>query len=143
MRSQLERIKSIGRSPLACIELIIAISAVVGGLYVLSPYLVVTVSIIDAPNIVQNLATTTGIVTLGIASIMNGLVMIYGVVTNKYKVRSIGLFINIILRLYVTIVTIIAQGLFPMTWLANVTIMLIAAVCYLQIRVKVNFLKLK
>lgn len=136
------RVRFLGQSPLTCIELIIAISAVVGGLYVMSPFLVVNVSLTQAPSLVQNLASYTGIIILGLAAVLNGLVMLWGIFRRNYAIRSLGLFTNILLRLYVIIATIAAQGFFPMTWLSSLTIMGIAVICWLHVRGQIRLFRL-
>lgn len=116
------------------VELIIGISAIVGGLYVLSPFLVIGLELSGAPSVVKILATPAPIFALGLVAVLNGIAMVYGIFARNYRVRSIGLFVQILLRLYVIIVVIAAQGLFPLDWLANATLLGVSIVCYLVVR---------
>lgn len=140
MGSWAEKLGFLRRGPLTYIEIIIALSVLVGGLYILSPFLVVHISLADAPSLIQDLASTTGILILGIVAILNGIAMLYGIFAYRYKIRSAALFFNLLLRLYVVIATIAAQGIFPMDWLSNAVIMAVSAVCYLHLRTTMKML---
>jgi hypothetical protein len=129
------RVKFLGRSPLTIVELIIGLAAVVGGLYVVSPFLELTVAVGTAPPYVQALASQPAILVLGALALINGIAIIYGIFAKNYTVRSIALFSNICLRLFTILAVIAAQGPLPLTgWLNSFWLLLISIVCWVVVR---------
>jgi hypothetical protein len=132
-------LKFIGHDPTTVIEFILALGMLVGGLYVLSPFVVINISLSTAPAAVQALASTIGLALLGGTSAAVGAANLYGIWKYNYKVRSAALFSQIMIRLYVFIATLFAQGFFPLTWLSSFILMCVATICYLTLRRKMNF----
>lgn len=121
-------------SPLTIVELIIAISTIVGGVYVLSPLLDISTYLHSASPLVATLGSDIGILLFGLIFLISGILMLVGVIVGNYRLRSIGLFTNFMSRLYVILATFIIQGFLPLTWVSNFTIGVIAIVCYLVVR---------
>lgn len=130
----LKKYRWLGRSPLTIVELVIAISTIVGGLYVLSPLLDLSVMLNGASPFVQIVGHTTGLYIFGTFFLSSGAIMLIGFVRRDYHWRSVGLFMNIMARLYVLVTTIMINGLLPLTWLSPLTVLVIAIICYLVVR---------
>lgn len=124
------------RDPVTIIELITAFFLVVGGLYVLSPFLDVTVLLSQAPRVIQSLGSTPALGALGLACIITGAVHIWGILRYNFKVRSAAIFSHVMLRLYVVAATIAAQGVFPLDWMNHLIISCVLYVCYIVVRRK-------
>lgn len=127
---RLYKLASIRREPLITICWIIAIAAVVGGTWILSPIF----DISDIPSgssalsqtILENIATYV----ISLPVIGSGLIMIYGIVRKKDNILAWGLFINLIIRIFAFLVACLVYGL-PPTWISAVTMICIVLVLYL------------
>lgn len=118
------------RSPLTVVEFIVAALTIIGGLYLLSPLLDISVALHGASPLVATLANSTAIAFYGVFLTSIGAINISAIYKRNYKWRSRALFGNILIRLYGFIVTMLVQGPIPPTWLSSFGIMLIAIVCY-------------
>lgn len=130
-----------GHDPLTVIELITAVFLVIGGIYVASPILDVTVLLSEAPRAIQALGSTAGLLTLGLSCITIGLVHIWSIMRYKYKVRAAMVFTHIMVRLYTILAVITAQGIFPLDWLNSFILVCILSVCYLVNKRKIRFFR--
>ena len=99
-----------------------------------SPFLLYSISVNGASPIVQTLGSEVGLVVFGLLYASSGVTMLSGLIRRNYRIRSFGLFFNIICRNYVLIGTFLAQGLLPLTWISSLGVMLIACVCYIVVR---------
>lgn len=134
----LKRFRVFERSPLTIIELIIAVATIIGGLYVFTPFLVVGIDVSHGPQIAKLIASTLGIAAVGGVAVLAGALSIFGIYKRSYKLRSAGLFTNIILRTYTLSATILIQGFLPLTWLSGLTILLVLIVCWIVVRGFIN-----
>jgi hypothetical protein len=123
-----------GRNPLTIIELIIGISSIVGGLYVLSPFLAYSVSVNGAAPIVALLSHPISIYGYGLVYLFSGILIVFGIFKRRYRIRSAGLFVNILARIYGLCGTFIVQGLLPLTWISPLIVLLVTIICYVVVR---------
>jgi hypothetical protein len=130
----LDKFRFWGRNPLTIVEMIIGITSVVGGLYVLSPLLVYSTAINGAGPIVALIAHPIGIMIFGLIIVISGLMMVIGVWKRKYKIRSWGLFVNILARTYALIGGFLISGFLPLTWMSSFVVLLITILCYIVVR---------
>ena len=130
----LGRVKFLGRSPLTIIELIIAIGAIVGGLYVMSPVLAYSTAVNGASAVVQILGHPVALMIYGGSYVVAGVISVYGILTRKTVLRSVGLFWNMLNRTYGLMGTFLVQGFLPFTWLSSFMVIVISLVVYLWIR---------
>ena len=123
-----------GRNPLTIVEFIIAVASIIGGVYVASPLIIYSSLVNGATPLVAALAHPVALVAFGVLLALSGIIVIAGIFMHRYRWRANGLFLNILLRIYGIIVTFLIQGLLPLTWLATLTVTIIALVCYLYDR---------
>lgn len=121
-------------NPLIIVQWIIAISAIVGGLYLLSPVWNASILINTTGPITQVIASTVGIALVALFAIFTGVLMIAGIVKRKVKWRSAGLFMQGMLRLYALLAGILINGFFPMTWLSSAVLLAITFYIWGRIR---------
>lgn len=123
-----------GRNPLTIVEIAIGIFSMVGGLYVVSPLLSYSVAINGASPIIALLSHPFAIIGYGLLFIISGALIIAGVIKRRYTLRSWGLFLNILLRIYSLIGTFLLQGFLPLTWLNSFLVLIIALICWVAVR---------
>jgi hypothetical protein len=129
------RRKFFGRSPLTLIEIVIAVSTIIGGLYVVSP-------LIDVPSLftgqssplIHILGTAAPIKVYGLILIVTGCATLIGVWRRNYRLRANAMFINILARLYSLLGTLLVQGFLPFTWSPAATLIAIAVIIYIYLR---------
>lgn len=130
----LGRARFLGRSPLTIVELIIAIGAIVGGLYVMSPALVYSTAVNGASPLIQILAHHVAILIYGATYVTAGALSVYGIIIRNTALRSIGLFWQTLSRAYGLIGTFLVQGLLPFTWWSSAIVIFISIVVYIWLR---------
>lgn len=130
----LGRVRFLGRSPLTIVELILAISAIVGGLYLLSPLLAYSTVINGASPLVQTLGHPVAIMFYGIIYITGGLMSTVGIFMRKTVLRSTGMFLIMLVRTYGLFITFLVQGFLPLTWLSSATVIGVSVVVYIWLR---------
>lgn len=134
MKGFLARFKFWGRSPLTIVEVVIGIVTIVAGVYILSPALVYSTTMNGASPLVATLGSQLGISLFGGFFLLSGLVMLYGIFKRNYRIRSAGLFMNILARTYGLIGYFLVTGILPLTWLSSLTILIIAVICWVVVR---------
>jgi hypothetical protein len=122
--------------PVTTIELIAALGIIIGGLYILSPFLEISVVLSQAPRAVQALASTLGLVILGSSLLITGVANIVGILRFNFKLRASAIFVQMLLRMYIIAAIILSQGFFPLDWLNNFITLCILFVCYVAVRRK-------
>lgn len=124
----------IGRSPLTTIEFIIACSAVVGGLYSISPLIQFSATANGVTGLTAVLSGVIGTSIFGAVYLIAAVVLLAGIFLDCRKLRTYGLFLIGLCRMYILIATWIAVGLLPFTWLGNATVMVITFYIWLKIK---------
>jgi hypothetical protein len=122
------------RSPIKVIKWIIAITSIIGGLYVMSPLLTYSTATFGAGGLAQTIANPTGILVYGFLFFASGALLAAGLIWDKKSWRAYGLFANILCRTYTVIGTWLTVGFLPLTWLSNFAVLMIAIVVYLAVR---------
>jgi hypothetical protein len=122
------------RSPLKVIKWIIAVTSIVGGLYVMSPLLTYSTAAFGAGALAQTIVNPVGIFIFGLLFFASGALLVVGLIWDKKTLRAYGLFANIVLRIYSLFGTWLTIGFLPLSWLSNLAIILIAIVVYLAVR---------
>lgn len=130
----LRRTKEVVRNPLTVIELVLAISTIVGGLYVLSPFLVVSIIQNGASPLILALGSQVGVTLFGGIFLASGLASVWGIYTRQYRTRSVAMFIQFLCRFYAIIVGWLVSGLLPLTWLSPLTIAIICVILWLWLK---------
>lgn len=132
----MSRVRRLGATtiPLLVVQWIIAISAIIGGIYVVSPFMRLSILFNGKSAVIQTVGSEWGIYLFGGMFILSGVLMIAGIILRKVQLRSLGLFINGLCRLYAIIAAILAVGILPLTWLSNFTIMCIVFYIWGRIR---------
>lgn len=128
------RVRFLGRSPLTIVELIISISAIVGGLYLLSPFLAYSTMVNGASPLVATLSHPFAIVAYGLVFITGGSMSVYGIFSRRTLWRSTGIFIQMLVRTYGIFVTFLIQGALPLTWLSSFVVVCVSVVIYIWLR---------
>lgn len=124
--------------PLRWIEWVLSVFGLVGGVYLLSPLLDLSATLHGASPLVSALASSLGIYGLGLAIIVSSVLMIVGAVKNKDSIVSTGLFWTAMWRLYIFLVTMIAVGPLPISWMSNFMLLLICIILYVHHKVKLR-----
>lgn len=124
----------LGRSPLTIVELIIAVMTIVGGIYlaILIPQL--TEQFAQASVLIKIVSSFVPLVILAVLLIGSALLDIIGIYRQNYRMRYYGLFGMLLVRFYSLLATIFGIGFLPLTWLPNLTIILVLSVCYFVVR---------
>lgn len=116
--------------PLTVIEVIIAVSLLVSGLYSVGPWYVTNSTTpigkaIDADWI--RMCIGGFYVTASVTSL-------WGSLSHRDKINSAGLFLMFLSYSFMTILRWLAIGFLPLTWIFSVTLGLIVAFLYFRIR---------
>jgi hypothetical protein len=122
------------RSPLKVIKWIIAVTSIIGGLYVMSPLLTYSTAAFGAGALAQTIVNPVGIFIFGLLFFASGALLVVGLIWDKKTLRAYGLFANIVLRIYSLFGTWLTVGFLPLSWLSNLAIILIAIVVYFAVR---------
>lgn len=122
------------RSHISIIEMAIHAQAVVGGFYIASPFATFTFAQPYAATLLTALTTGWPLFLLAIGSIVVGALGLYAVKKRNFKFRSSMMFANIMLQFYALSAILLVQGLLPLSWLLNVTILIISVVCWAVLR---------
>lgn len=130
----LGRVKFLGRSPLTIIELIIAVGAVVGGLYVLSPLLAYSTAINGATPVISALGHPLAVGAYGACYFLGGGISIIGIFSRRVGFRSVGIFVSMMARTYGLFVTFLIQGFLPLTWWSSAIVLAVSVVIYIWLR---------
>lgn len=123
-----------GRNPLTYIELMIAITSVIGGVYILSPFVVLNLPPSTGSTVILAITSQLGVAALGVAAIVSGLMIIWGILALRTRPRQWGLFLGILLRFYTVFATLLIYGLVPLNWMNSLVQALIMAVCYINLK---------
>lgn len=131
-----ERRRRLGNNtnPLIVVEWFISVSAIIGGLYLMSPVLRLNSIIHSNGAIAQAVTSDIGIVLVAAFAIFTGLLIVAGIIKRKASWRSAGLFLNGMLRLYALIAGILINGLLPLTWLSSAVLLCITLYIWGRIR---------
>lgn len=121
-------------NPLIVIEWIIAIVSFIGGVYLLSPLLNVAILVNMNSPVAAFVASSVGIVALGVVLLFSALLLIAGIVKRRVKWRSAALFINGLTRFYALVATLAINGPMPLTWLSSFALLLITFYVWGRIR---------
>jgi hypothetical protein len=121
---------SAARNPVATIEAVIGIATIIAGLYVLSPLLDISVADNGPTPFVKALASGVGLVLFGVAYTASGFMMLLGLFKKDMRLRTSGLFLNGLTRMYVTIVTLLVQGPLPLSWISNFLVGLVVFILW-------------
>ena len=126
----------LGHSPLTVVELIISLVTVVGGLYLLAllPLVLESIAALQLSAVMAVIASPVAILVLIFWILGFAILDIIGIAKQNYRMRYYGLFGMILSRIYGLIASILYNGIFPITWLPNLTIILIMVVCYFVVR---------
>lgn len=130
----LGRVRFLGRSPLTIVELIIGIGAIVGGLYLVSPFLPVIPAAYATSMVGEILTHPVALFIFGAVYTASGLSSVVGIISRRTTLRSVGMFWNILCRTYGLCTIFILAGFLPLTWLPSATVLLIAVVVYIWLR---------
>lgn len=120
----------VGKNPLRYVEWVIAILIIVGGLYLFSPW--VDMSMESTSTVAQALQTKASIYAFAVFYTFPGVAMAYGLVKNKPRVIEVALYFTYIVLLFSAILTLVVNGLFPPRWLTILTVGVIAAILWLR-----------
>lgn len=123
-----------GRSPLTVIEFVIGVTSIIGGLYVISPLLTVSTIVNGASPLVQTIGSQIGIGVFGTLFIISGCLMTLGIIRRNYRVRSIGAFLNMLLRIYALLANFLIQGFLPLTWMSSFVVLITVLVCWIVVK---------
>lgn len=113
-------------TPLIAIQWIIAVISLVAGAYMVSPLLQLSIDLQGKSGFLQAVGSSHGILIFGLVFIFSSLLIISGILFKTTWLRSAGLFLNGLCRLYSIIATILAVGFLPFSWASNALVMLIA-----------------
>lgn len=126
--------------PLTIVEFIVAFWSMIGSIIIMTVSLGALGIVAGTGSAaVAAITSSVGIYVVGCVAVAYSLTNIYGIVRRNLKLRSAALFVQILVRLYALIAIVMIQGLFPPTWIASLTILLVACVCYLTVRRKLAF----
>lgn len=123
------------QEPVIAVCWVLAFASVIGGLYLLSPWLVIGQPT-SSTALYNAAASFIGIAILAVAAIATGAMMIYGIRKNKYGWIARGLFYNLILRIYAQLVSLLTFGFSQSSWISGVTLIFIVLIAYLVVRSK-------
>lgn len=132
----MQALRRIFANPLSATAFIIGVSTVVGGVYLLSPLLVISTVINGASPLVNVLGTGLGIWAFGLYFLASGIFLLLGLARNNVKFVRGGLLASILGRFYSILAYFIIIGPLPLTWLANLTVACISIVVWLALRDK-------
>lgn len=119
-------------SPLSLIEIIIGVTAIVGGLYIFSPFLQISVAMNGASPLIATLGSKIPVLIFGFFYLLSGLLILLGVIKGRNGSLRAGLLLHIFARFYVFLVTMLVTGILPLSWLSGVVVMAITVVCWLS-----------
>lgn len=119
--------------PMYYIEFVVGVVSVVGGLMILGPAFV-TRPPTHFFEVFDVIGSEPAIAALGMLAILSGLLTIIGMMGNKLRLRSAGMFLQFMLRLYTLIGVLLVYGLYPLSWLSALTMTLISAIIWLNIK---------
>src|SRR5689334_13093511 len=125
-------------NPIAAIMWVITGLGFIGSIYLLSPVFSLGIAVTGAPVVVQSLVSTLGLAAVGVSSLIANGLGIYGLIKHDKKLQAKSMFALFIIRLYVVFALILIQGLFPLSWLANFTVMLVCGICYLYLKYRIT-----
>lgn len=116
--------------PLVVIEVIIAVSLLVSGLYSVGPWYVVN----STTPIGKAIDSEWIRVSIGGFYVMAAVTSIWGSLSHRERINSAGLFLMFLSYSFMTILRWLAIGFVPLTWIFSVTLGLIVAFLYFRIR---------
>jgi hypothetical protein len=123
-------------NPVWAIMMVIAVLGLIGSVYLATPFFTPHIASAGGASVVETLASKVGLLSLAIVSFISNSTLIIGLVKHSYKLQAWGLFFLAVIRLYVIFALILVDGFFPLSWLANFTVMSICAICYLYVKAK-------
>jgi len=122
-------------NPLIIVEWVLSIQTLIGGAYLLSPYLRTGLSIVNPESQFLHVALSHwGLWLLGIFALLSALLIIAGIVKRRVRWRSAGLFLNGLARLYAIIGGFAAHGFIPLSWLSAAALMVFCFYIWGRIR---------
>jgi len=99
-----------------------------------SPLLSYSVMTNGATPLVATIANPIALICYGVFLLIAGALVVAGIIKRKYRWRSSGLFMIILIRTYGLLVGFLVAGFLPLTWLASLVVLLTAVVCYIVVR---------
>ena len=123
----------IGANPLIVVEMALAVQTLLGGAYLLN-FVLSNQKVAAGSAFIQIVASDFGIILFASLFILTGLIIIAGIVKRKVKWRQTGLFWNILTRFYALLTGLIANGLFPPSWLPSATLLFLALYTWRRIK---------
>jgi uncharacterized membrane protein YfcA len=123
-------------TPLKIVEYIIAITTVVGGLFLLSPLVTIPLPGVGDPEIVKQILSRPGIIGLGIVAVIAGAAHGIGLFREKFTLRSFGLFVNVLVRIYAILAGWLINGDIPLPFSPDVVLLFIVIVLWLTLRLE-------
>lgn len=130
-------VTGIAARPIQAIEVVVALTLLVFGLYIMSPFYVITTTAAIAESFGQEqaLRSAVGFIFYIIPSSPTVLSLFFPRFdTPKWHAKAnLGMFIGV---MFLTLLRLLTVGLFPFTWLFSLGLGLVAAVCYLYWKAK-------
>lgn len=128
------KLSYIRQDPLITICWVIALVAILVGLYVVSPFLstpgAVGGTVGGAAALWKTVASTGALMAFGGISVASGAAIIYGIKTNNTKWITRGLLTNLILRIYGLVISLLVFGV-QSSIFSTVALLLIVLILYL------------
>lgn len=123
-------------TPLKVIEYIVAITTILGGLFLLSPLVTIPIPNVGDPEIVKQILSRPGIIILAVVAILAGASHGYGLLKKKFALRSMGLFVNVLVRIYAILAGWLINGQVPLPFSADVVLLAVVVVLWLTLRLE-------
>lgn len=137
MSRAVEVVRGVATRPIEAIEAVIALTLFCFGLYLVSPFYVITATAAIAATFGEDylLRALTGAVLYVLPSLPTLLsLFIPHFDTPTWRTRAnLGMFVGVS---FLTLLRLISVGLFPLTWLFTLGLGLISAICYLHWKAK-------
>lgn len=128
----LEKVNFENRTPLTYAEAVTAMLSLIGGIYLLTPFLTLPFAV--EGQVAMIVANAAGIVAVGVVAIVLSLWNLWAIYKGNYKQRARSIFWMTMLRLYSILALILITGIFPMTWLAALNVLILQVIFYLNNR---------
>lgn len=122
---------------LRSIEWIVAVCTLVGGIYIFTPLYAVSKASNGASLFASSLGHPLSIFLWGSLLLVGAILVIFGKLTKRPQVKSVGWFSIFLARFFQILTTILVQGFLPLSWIYPFTVMLIVMVLWLRARLEV------
>lgn len=121
------------RRPLLVIEALVATAVIFGGLYIVSPFFIPAVSS-SSGAIFASFGGWFAFRGIGVAYLLPGLTVWYGVLLDNRRVRKWGMLGIFLVIFFFQVLSVLVNGWRPITWLYPTAVSIISAYCWLVIR---------